>query len=231
MTQNVNMDYTGLMLLFLLISSFPREERRFQCIFPWCFKAVLGLEWMKRLKSKAKMKLKNICSKFSVFLPFFSSSLEMTNWELVLHYLTPLYPTPKGLQTMAFLTHNGLQYCRLLFSPTHYAIQRSHGYERIWLSLMPYSTLAQIHSVIFLPPPGEIHMESRLNPAFDRWHNWAIRKLKGELRITQQGRGCAKTLTLVIKLCDQQDWATHNNKKTSIPVPCHTHTHSLITFA
>lgn len=79
MAQNVNMDYTGLMLLFLLMSFFPREERNFQCIFLWCFKAALGLEWVKRLKSKTKMKLKHICSKFPVFLPFTYSSLELTN--------------------------------------------------------------------------------------------------------------------------------------------------------
>lgn len=79
MTQNVNKNYISLMLLSLLIISFPRKEKKFQCIFAWYFKAALGLEWLKRLKSKAKMKLKHICSKFSVFLPVYSSFLELTN--------------------------------------------------------------------------------------------------------------------------------------------------------
>lgn len=78
MTQNVYMDYTGLMILSLLKISFPREEKA-PIHSPWYLEAALELEWAESLKPMAKMRLEHICYKFSVLPPLSSSSLELSN--------------------------------------------------------------------------------------------------------------------------------------------------------
>jgi hypothetical protein len=67
----------------------PPPEKKETLVIPlWHFKA-LDLECVERLTSKVKMRLKCNCFQFSVFLPLFSSSLELTSWELMVHYIIP----------------------------------------------------------------------------------------------------------------------------------------------
>lgn len=151
MIKNVNIYYISIMLLSLLMSSFPLRRKHAPVHFSLCFKAALGLEWVERLKSVAKMKLEYICSKFSVFFPPFLLLLGTDQLRVGGTLFNTTVPHPQGLQTMVFLTHNGPQSC-LLFSPTHCAIQKGYAYERIWLLVMLCSQetqiLAKIHSVI-----------------------------------------------------------------------------------
>lgn len=151
MTQNVNMDYIGLMFLSLLIISSPSEERKHQSIFPWIFKAAEGLEWVERLKSMLKQGSSTFAlnSLHSSPFPPLHCNWPTESWWYIFNTTVS---HPQRLQTMAFLTYNGPQSCSLLVS-THTWCHPERSW--VWKNmafcddlLQRNSTLAQSHSVI-----------------------------------------------------------------------------------
>lgn len=132
----------------------PLENKKFQSICPWCFKAALDLERVESLKPMAKMRLEHICSKFSV-LPISSSSFQLSNWELVIHYLTLLYLTLMSYRpwhSSHIMDPSPAASC----SQPYMTLSREFMCSWVWKNLafcdalLPgNSTLSQIHSVIY----------------------------------------------------------------------------------
>lgn len=161
MTQNVNMDYIGLMFLSLLIFSSPSEERKHQSISPWSFKEAESLEWVEWLKSMLKWGSRTFAlnSLHSSPFPPLHCNWPTESWWYIFNTTVS---HPQRLQTMAFLTYNGPQSCSLLVATHTWYHQRGHGCERIWLSVMTCSKETQLwhrFTQWFVQPPYDIHRE------------------------------------------------------------------------